>query len=68
MLLAGRVVGSIPDGVTEFFSIFLILPAALGSGVYSASIRKEYQKKMFLGSRERPEREADITTICELTV
>jgi hypothetical protein len=34
---------------------------ALGSGVYSASDRKEYQKQkiMFLGSRVRPVRRAD---------
>jgi hypothetical protein len=32
-------------GVTEFFSIYLILPAALGPGVYSASDRNEYQKQ-----------------------
>jgi hypothetical protein len=28
-----------------FFSIYLILPAALGPGLYSASNRNEYQKK-----------------------
>jgi hypothetical protein len=33
---------SILDGV--IFSIYLILPAALGPGVYSASNRNEYQK------------------------
>jgi hypothetical protein len=39
-----KIVGSIPDEVNEFFfSICLILPAALGSGVYSASNRNEYQ-------------------------
>jgi hypothetical protein len=38
-------VGSRPDEVNEFFSIYLILPAALGPGVYSASNRNEYQKK-----------------------
>jgi hypothetical protein len=33
------------------FSIYLILPAELGPGVYSASNRNEYQKqeKKFLG-------------------
>jgi hypothetical protein len=40
------------------FPICLILPATVGSGVYSASNRNEYQKlekkKKFLGSRERP--------------
>jgi hypothetical protein len=46
--------------VIEFFSIYLILTAALGPGVYSASNRNEYQKqkKMILESKERPEREA----------
>jgi hypothetical protein len=29
----------------NFFSIYLILPAALGPGVYSASNRNEYQKQ-----------------------
>jgi hypothetical protein len=28
-----------------FFSIYLIFPAALGPGVYSASNRNEYQKQ-----------------------
>jgi hypothetical protein len=31
--------------VKEFFSIHLILPAALGPGVYSASKTNEYQKQ-----------------------
>jgi hypothetical protein len=31
--------------VNEFFSIYLILPAALGPGVDSASKRNEYQKQ-----------------------
>jgi hypothetical protein len=35
-----------PMGVTEFFSsIYLILPAALALGVYSAPKRNEYQKQ-----------------------
>jgi hypothetical protein len=29
----------------EFFSIYLILPAALGPGVHSASNRNEYHKQ-----------------------
>jgi hypothetical protein len=46
--------------------MYLILPAVLCLGDYSASNRNEYQeKKMFLGSRERPVRKADLTTICE---
>jgi hypothetical protein len=31
--------------MTEFSSIYLIIPAALGPGVYSASNRSEYQKQ-----------------------
>jgi hypothetical protein len=37
--------GSRPDEVNKFFSIYLILPAALGPGVYSPSNRNEYQKQ-----------------------
>jgi hypothetical protein len=37
-----KVASSIPYAV--IFSSYLILPAALGSGVYSASNRNEYQK------------------------
>jgi hypothetical protein len=60
--------GSIPDEVN--FLIYLILPAALGPGVYSASNRNEYEKHkkiiMFLGSKVRRVRMADnFTTICE---
>jgi hypothetical protein len=41
-----KVAGSRPDEVIEFFfSIYLILPAALGPGVYSTSNRNEYQKQ-----------------------
>jgi hypothetical protein len=29
----------------DFFSVYLILPAALGPGVYSAFNRNEYQKQ-----------------------
>jgi hypothetical protein len=53
------------------FSIYLILPAALGSGVYSASNRNEYQKQkiMFLGSRALSVRKADnLTAVCEKIV
>jgi hypothetical protein len=39
-----KVAGSKPDEVNEFFSIYLILSAALGPGVYAASNRSEYQK------------------------
>jgi hypothetical protein len=31
--------------VNEFLSIYLTLPAALGSGIYSASKRNYYQKQ-----------------------
>jgi hypothetical protein len=42
------------------FSIYLILPAALGSGVYSASNRMSTRNiKMILGSKARPVRRAD---------
>jgi hypothetical protein len=33
----GEVLGSRPYEVSEFFSIYLILPAALARGIYSAS-------------------------------
>jgi hypothetical protein len=39
------VMGSRPDEANEFFSIYLILLAALGPGLYSASNRIEYQKQ-----------------------
>jgi hypothetical protein len=58
-------------GSLNFF-IYLILPAALGAGVYSVSSRNEYpkqKKKIFLGSRAQPVREADnLTAICKLIV
>jgi hypothetical protein len=60
-----QVVGSKGDEKL-IFSIYLMLPAALGPGVHSASNRNEYQKqkKMFLGSKARPVRRADnLTTI-----
>jgi hypothetical protein len=37
--------GSRLDEVNEFFSIYLILPAALDPGVYSVSNKNEYQKQ-----------------------
>jgi hypothetical protein len=37
--------GSRSDEVNEFLSIYLILPAALGPGVYSVPKRNEYQKQ-----------------------
>jgi hypothetical protein len=59
-----KVVGSSPDEVIEYFSIYLILPVELGPGVYSASNRNECQKqkKIFLGSRARPTRKADTSS------
>jgi hypothetical protein len=60
----------LPDEVNDFFfSIYLILPAAIGLGVYSACNRNEYQKlkkKIFLVSRAQPAPKADnLTAICE---
>jgi hypothetical protein len=45
VLQAGR--SLVRDGFDEvnFFSIYLILPAALGPGVHSASNSNEYQKQ-----------------------
>jgi hypothetical protein len=40
-----NVVDSRPDEVNDFVSIYLILLAALGPEVYSASNRNEYQKQ-----------------------
>jgi hypothetical protein len=40
-----KVAGSRPVGVNDLFSIYLILPAALSRGVYSASNRNECHKK-----------------------
>jgi hypothetical protein len=54
-----------------FFSIYLILPAALGPGVHPPSNRNEYQnrKTVFLRIRAWPVRRADnIIAIFESTV
>jgi hypothetical protein len=66
-----KIAGSRPHEGNELFSIYLILPAALGLGVYSATNRNEYQKKkkMLLRSRARPVRRTDKpTAITEPTV
>jgi hypothetical protein len=39
-----KVAGSVPDEVIGFFSIDLILLAALGPEVYSVSNKNEYQE------------------------
>jgi hypothetical protein len=67
MLQAGR--SWVPDPMSKWiFSIYLILPASLSPGIYSASKRNEYQKQKnnVLGSRARPVRGADnLTAIYE---
>jgi hypothetical protein len=40
-----QVAGSRPDEVNAFLSIDVIIPAALGPGVHSASNRNEYQRQ-----------------------
>jgi hypothetical protein len=40
-----KVAVSKPDEMNTFFSIYLIFLAALGSGIYSASKRNEYQEQ-----------------------
>jgi hypothetical protein len=42
-----------PEEVNELFSIYTILPAALGPGVHSISIRNEYQKQKYNVSGEQ---------------
>jgi hypothetical protein len=65
------VAGPRVDEANEIFSTYVILPAALGPGVYSATNRNENQKLkiMFLVSRVRPARKAHkLTAICEPSV
>jgi hypothetical protein len=67
MLQVGRSWARFPMRSLHFL-IYLILPAVLGPGVYSAFNRNENQKetKKFLGSNARPVRQADnFTAICE---
>jgi hypothetical protein len=49
----------------EFFSIYLLLLAALGPGVHLASNKNEYQKQeqIFLGSRTLPVLKANNLTV-----
>jgi hypothetical protein len=47
-----KVAGSRPCEVNAFFSVYLILPATLGHGVYLASNRNEYQKEKNNGPEE----------------
>jgi hypothetical protein len=57
--------------MNEFLSVYLILPAALSTGVYSASNRNEYHNIQinFLGSRAWPVAYADkLNVTCEPTV
>jgi hypothetical protein len=65
--ISQKVAGSNTDEVIGFLSIDLILPAALGPEVYSASNRNEYQElNNFLGSKPWPARKADnLTAISE---
>jgi hypothetical protein len=64
-----KVAGSRPDEVNYFcFSIYLILPAALGPGVHSVCNINEYhkQKIMFSGSKNAAVRKADSSACCIL--
>jgi hypothetical protein len=53
----------------DFCLIYLILPVALGPGIYSASNRNDYHNTkiiMFLGSKVRRVRRAEnLTALCE---
>jgi hypothetical protein len=46
VVVSRKVAGSKPDEVDAFFSIYLILLAALGPGVYSASDINEYNVRV----------------------
>jgi hypothetical protein len=61
----------IPDEIIEFFSVYLILPAAVGPRIYSSSNRDEHQKqkKISLGSKALLARKAyNLTAIREPVV
>jgi hypothetical protein len=49
-----RYAGSRPDKVNTFYSIYIILPAALGLEVYSVSNRNEYQKQKNVSAERSP--------------
>jgi hypothetical protein len=55
------VVGSVPDVVQDIFSFYLIIPAAVGPDVYSASNIIEYQSRntYFWGVKRLPVSKAD---------
>jgi hypothetical protein len=59
--------GSIPSEVTGLFPIYVIFPAALRPGVYSASNRHEYQKCSW-GKGQATRKSDNITAICEPTL
>jgi hypothetical protein len=62
MLQAGMFVSSRPDEMNEYFSIYLILPVALGPGVYTQPLTEmstRSRKIMFLESRALSVRKAD---------
>jgi hypothetical protein len=64
-----KVVGSSSNEVIEFFSIYLIHPAALALGFTQplTEISTRNKKIMFLGSRAQTVSKADTaTTICEI--
>jgi hypothetical protein len=66
-----KVEGSKPNELNEFFSIYVILPATSGPGVYAIFNRNEYQKhkKNVSGGTVQPVRRADnLTATCEPTV
>jgi hypothetical protein len=46
-----KVAGSRPEKENTFFSIYLILPAAIGPAVYSASNRNEYHKQKYISGQ-----------------